>query len=151
MADLAQLLPALMPRAIAWAQARSAELAAIGRPLSAHETAIAHAVGVQQAGKVRVATLAAQPLPADPQLRTVAIQAGLLGPEMIGLTLGHSIYIRAGHESARLLAHELRHVQQYEAAGSIQAFLPLYLGQIIQHGYHDAPLEQDARAHEGAA
>ncbi len=43
----------------------------------------------------------------------------------------------------RLLRHEFRHVHQYEKAGSISAFLPIYLGQI------DAPLEADARAHEG--
>ncbi len=69
---------------------------------------------------------------------------------MVGLTLGDAVFICVGHEmNPRLLRHELRHVYQYEQAGSISAFLPLYLGQIVQFGYRNAPLEQDARAHEG--
>jgi hypothetical protein len=39
-------------------------------------------------------------------------------------------------------------VHQYEAAGSIAAFLPLYLQQIVLYGYERAPFEVDARAHE---
>jgi hypothetical protein len=48
----------------------------------------------------------------------------------------------------RLLSHECRHVHQYEAHGSIAAFLPVYLEQIATVGYRNSPLEQDARAHE---
>ena len=62
--------------------------------------------------------------------------------------LGHSIFVRAGHETARLLSHELRHVYQYERAGSIAGFLPTYLQQIIEVGYAACPLERDARGHE---
>jgi hypothetical protein len=47
-----------------------------------------------------------------------------------------------------LLSHELRHVYQYEAAGSIAAFLLNYLWQIATAGYEECPLELDARAHE---
>ena len=70
---------------------------------------------------------------------------------MVGLTLGHSIYICNGHNSPRLLSHECRHVQQYEQAGSIAAYLPKYLEQIARYGYFDAPYEVDARAHEAVA
>jgi hypothetical protein len=48
----------------------------------------------------------------------------------------------------QLLSHECRHVYQYEAAGSIAAFLPVYIEQIVEFGYDDAPFEQDARHHE---
>lgn len=54
----------------------------------------------------------------------------------------------AYRESVRLVTHELRHVHQYETAGSIAAFLPVYLQQILDYGYAHAPLEMDARAHE---
>ena len=81
-------------------------------------------------------------------LRAAALQAGLLGPGMVGLTLGYSIFIVNGHVNDRLLSHELRHVQQYERAGSIAAFLPTYLSQIVDLGYENAPFEIDARAHE---
>jgi hypothetical protein len=50
--------------------------------------------------------------------------------------------------SPSLLSHELRHIYQYEAAGSIAAFLPIYLWQIAMVGYEECPLERDARAHE---
>ena len=79
----------------------------------------------------------------------LAAQAsGLLSPNIDGLTLGHGIYIRHGQASNRLLSHEFRHVYQYEQAGSIAAFLSVYLQQILTVGYQLAPLEIDAREHE---
>jgi hypothetical protein len=42
----------------------------------------------------------------------------------------------------------LRHVYQYEMLGSINGFLPVYLQQIVEYGYYDAPLESDARDNE---
>ncbi|ARU29033.1 hypothetical protein CBR65_17170 [Cellvibrio sp. PSBB006] len=71
-----------------------------------------------------------------------------LGPDTIGLTLGYGIYLREGYITDRLLSHEFRHVQQYEVAGSVQAFIVEYIQQIFQYGYYDAPYEVDARAHE---
>jgi hypothetical protein len=50
--------------------------------------------------------------------------------------------------TSRLLAHECRHVYQYEVAGSIEAFLPLYLQQIAEFTYDRAPLELDAQVWE---
>jgi hypothetical protein len=88
------------------------------------------------------------PLPEDPALRSAAVAAGLLGPRAVGLTLGHSIFICHGYKDRRLLSHELRHVHQYEQHGSIAAFLQVYLEQIVEVGYANAPLEADARAHE---
>jgi hypothetical protein len=87
------------------------------------------------------------PVPEDPELMMAAQHTGLLGPSTAGLTLGYSIFI-AGHCTSRLLAHECRHVYQYEQAGSIAAFLPMYLNQIAEVGYDRAPFEVDARAWE---
>ena len=47
-----------------------------------------------------------------------------------------------------LLSHEFRHVYQYEQAGSIAAFLPGYLQQVVQLGYANTAFERDAEAHE---
>ena len=146
--DLAAALPALTPRAIAWAEQRASEVAASGDPLSSQDLAIARQVGVLKPEKIRVAVVARLPLPTDPMLRQAALQTGLLGPNMIGLTLGYAIYICNGHNSTRLLSHECRHVHQYEQAGSIAAYLPSYLQQVVQFGYGAAPYEVDARAHE---
>lgn len=146
--NLLQQLPRLLPGAIAWAETRAERAAAIGEPLTASEQEVARAVGVAKPELVRVETVERLPLPEDATLRAAALQAGLLGPNMTGLTLGHSIFICRGHKARRLLSHELRHVYQYEQAGSIAAFLPIYLRQALEVGYHNAPFEMDARAHE---
>jgi hypothetical protein len=146
--DLRQALPSLLPAAIAWAEARAKKAAELGIALSAAEQDLARQVGVSQPERVRVEMVDDLPLPEDPALRTAALAAGLLGPGMVGLTLGHSIFVRRGHKDRRLLSHELRHVHQYERHGSIAAFLRVYLTQIVEVGYANAPLEADARAHE---
>jgi hypothetical protein len=146
--DLAAQLPQLLPKAIAWAEARSAEITASGVPLTRVELRLAHLVGVQDPERVRILQVREIPQPQDPQLRQAVVATGFLGPRTIGLTLGYGIYIVAGHASNRLVSHECRHVYQYEMAGSIRNFLPVYLAQIAADGYEAAPLERDARAHE---
>ena len=146
--NLATELPRLLPKAIAWAEVEATAAAESGRSLDASEVRLAQSVGVSQPERVRVAVVHSLPTPEDADLRAAALLTGLLGPAMVGLTLGHSILICRGHEATSLLTHELRHVQQYENAGSIAAFLPAYLQQIVMFGYANAPLERDARAHE---
>jgi hypothetical protein len=147
--DLAAALPLLLPKAVAWAESESAKALASGIPLSTLGTSLAQSVGVRNADNIRLVVAEHLPMPSDTVLRDAAIQTGLLGPDMVGLTLGHAVFVRTGHEaSRRLLSHEFRHVYQYETAGSIAAFLPTYLNQIVAHGYFAAPLEVDARAHE---
>ena len=150
--DLRQALPALLPAAIAWAEARAKQAAEAGIALTAAEQEIARRVGVSQPARVRIETVEQLPMPEDPALRAAGLAAGLLGPGMVGLTLGHSIFLRRGtrdqRQHRRLLSHELRHVYQYERYGSIAAFLRVYLTQIVEVGYANAPLEADARAHE---
>jgi hypothetical protein len=146
--DLRQALPKLLPAAIGWAEARAKRALDAGVPLTPSEQEVARAVGVMNPELVRVEIVERLPLPEDAVLRAAALQTGLLGPGMVGLTLGHAIFICRGHKTRRLLSHELRHVHQYEQHGSIAAFLPVYLKQIVEVGYGNAPLEADARAHE---
>lgn len=146
--DLKTLLPVLLPRAIEWATTHSEEILKEGRPLSAEGIKLATAVGVSFPAKVRVSEVTTLPIPSDPQLRNIALETGLLGPGIIGLTLGYGIYIRSGCFSNKLISHECRHVYQYETAGSIDKFLPMYLQQVAMYGYRDAPFEIDARMHE---
>lgn len=148
MPDLAAVLTRLMPKAIRWAEDEAAAAQAAGTPLDDAGLRIARAVGVQCPELVRVVEARSLPFPSDPELSAAALRAGLLGPGMTGLTLGYSIFILRGHGSNRLLSHECRHVHQHEVAGSIGAFLPMYLGQIAAYGYEQAPFEVDARAHE---
>ena len=146
--DLEARLPQLLPRAVAWAEAVAAEVDLKGDPLGADGLAVASAVGVREASRVRVLQVPQLPVPEDPELQAAALATGLLGPDALGLTLGYAVLIREGELSRRLLSHECRHVHQFEQSGGIADFLPLYLQSIVECGYWDSPYEQDARAHE---
>jgi hypothetical protein len=117
-------------------------------PLNSEGIDVAMKVGVKHPEKVRVLEVSSLPLPENLILREAAISTGLIGPDMVGLTLGHSIYICSGHMTKCLLSHELRHVHQYEVFESIEGFLTEYLSQIVTYGYTDSPLEVDARSNE---
>jgi hypothetical protein len=145
---LAVLLPSLLPAAISWAERESDRGLREGAPLAGDRQDLAARAGVVRPERVRVLLVEALPQPEEPAIREAGKQAGLLAPGMIGLTLGYAIFIRRGSDSRRTISHELRHVRQYEAAGGIAAFLPVYLLQILELGYEAAPMEADARAHE---
>lgn len=149
--NLLAVLPELAPKAIAWAQDLSAVIAESGETLDEDLLALARSVGVLHPERIRILEEPTLAYPQDPALRQAAIEAGLLGPWMAGLTLGYSVYICRGQRSVRLLSHEFRHVYQYEQAGSIAAFLAAYLHQIATVGYYASPFEVDARAHEKQA
>jgi hypothetical protein len=149
--DLRSILSQLLVPAIAWAEMQSRQVQMEGQCLNPASLALAKRAGVRHPELIRVTVVDQLPLPAEPSLRQAAVETSLLGPGMVGLTLGYSIFVVQGHMTPRLLSHECRHVYQYEAAGSIAAFLPVYLEQIATVGYHRAALEQDARAHEVGA
>ena len=146
--DLESLLPVLLPRAIEWVKTQSASILESGSPLNGLGIRLAREVGVACPDRVRISVVQSLPLPDDPELRSVALETGLLGPGMVGVTFGYGIYVCNGHVTNRLISHECRHVYQYEEAGSIDAFLPVYLHQLATVGYHEAPFEIDARQHE---
>ena len=77
----------------------------------------------------------------------IARRVGVIKPENIRIGVVDGLPL-PDDASLRELSHEFRHVYQYEAAGSIAAFLPVYLQQIVAFGYANAPFEADARAHE---
>ncbi len=141
-------LPGLLPSAVEWAKREEARALASGDPLSPEELEIASRAGVRAREKIRVVVAEELPAPESPVLRAAAAEAGLLGPAMIGLTLGYAIFLRRGHEAGEALSHEFRHVYQYESRGGIAGLFPEYLAQVIEHGYADAPFEIDARNHE---
>ena len=94
--DLQALLPQLVPRAIAWAETISAEAATTGDTLSDAGLVIARLVGVQFPEQIRIVVVNQLPIPTDPELQVAALQTGMLGPTMTGLTLGYSIFICQG-------------------------------------------------------
>jgi len=146
MINLMAQLPRLLPKAVEWADRQQREILATGIPLTPAEIVMAREVGVAQPDKIRVKVVVSLPLPEDPELSAAALQTGLLGPNMTGLTLFYGIFIcKSVVGSRNLIAHECRHVQQYERYGSVAAFLQEYLFQIVTAAYFNAPFEQDAR------
>ena len=141
-------ISSLLPKAIEWAEAQSAWILENGRVLTNEERDLAIKAGVVYPERVRISEVASLPFPEDEELRQAALSLGLLGPSMVGLTLGYGIYIVEGKEF-RFVPHELRHVHQYENAGSsLSSFLTRYLQELMKYGYADAPLEIDARQYE---
>jgi hypothetical protein len=143
--DLRALLPILYSPACEWAQSQFELITRDGASLTEPELDLARRVGVQQPETVRILQVASIPLPTDPALRQAGILAGLFTPETAGLTLSYGIFIRRDcRGDQRLVAHELRHSAQYEAYGSIPSYLAVYLQQVVDVGYKNAPFEIDA-------
>jgi len=144
--DLREALPKLLPKASEWVRQQEKIILQYGLPLTDDHLRMAELAGVRFPQKIRIREVLSIPLPADPELRLAALQSGLLGPQVAGITFGYGIYlIEGGMKQTNLIAHECRHVAQYERYGSIQNFLIAYLNQIIDYGYDDAPLEIEAR------
>lgn len=131
-----------------WVEQQQHVIAKTGRALTDAEQALAKQVGVEKPEAVFIAQVPTIERPVQAELAALCQQQGFLTDDTIGLTLGYGIYIKQGHLTTRLLSHELRHVYQYEQAGSAEVFLSRYIAEIMQYGYADAPLEIDARAHE---
>jgi hypothetical protein len=147
--DLLSKLVRLMPEIVAWVKERSADINKTGNSLNERQRQIAVAVGVLHSDLVRVKAVPRIEPPQHRELAQIAADTNLINSQTGGITFGHSIYIRSDLiADERLLSHELRHVHQYENAGSIEAFLVEYVRQIAVHGYNNAPLEVDARSAE---
>lgn len=144
----ASVLKPYWPIISAWTASIQYFLPYCGRLLVAWELDVARKAGVRHPEKIKVVMVNELPFPEHPELRSLSMQYGLGGSDMVGLTVGYGVFILQGHYSKRLLSHECRHVFQYEEAGSVGEFMSRYLGEILEYGYMNSPLEQDARSHE---
>ena len=100
-------------------------------------------LAIEHPEEIRVMEVKSIPLPAPRPLVKLASRWGLPLFEPAGMTLGRGIYVLEGH--ARVLRHELVHVAQFQRLGGIEPFMRCYLAECLTHGYHDAPLEAEAR------
>ena len=91
------------------------------------------------------------PAPEDPELKQVAGEQNLIGPNTAGLTLGYGIFIVQGQLDVRLLSHECRHVYQVEVAGGLESFLAQVSSADCGSYSQPRPFELDAKQHELAA
>lgn len=133
-------------RAVTWAERESARVVQTGVPLEPRGIEIARCMGVRQPEMVRLLFVPAVPFPPDPVLRAAAERVGMIAENTAGMTLDYGIFIRDDHRrSLKLLAHELRHVTQYESSGSIAVFMDHYLRELLHFGYGPGPFEVDAQ------
>ncbi len=137
-------LAEMLPRATAWAEMQERRILEQGCSLNQQGIEVARRAGVQHPEYVRLLYVAEIPLPKEADLAQAAHEFGLITPSTGGLTIGHGIFVRQHHTSDSLVAHELKHVAQYENCGSIAAFLQTYLSEVNEHGYPQAPMEQEA-------
>jgi hypothetical protein len=135
----------ILPIAVRLARDYQSECRAHGRLLTAEECQIAEAMGVKYPGEIFLLIVDEVPPPPSFLLRALSKIAGLPFNRMGGITFGYGIIFRREHFGRQILAHECRHVYQYERMG-IGRFLDEYLRQVLTHGYQHAPLEIDARA-----
>ncbi len=134
----------LMPAALALILDTEANALAKGRPLRPDEIALARRVGVAAPQRVRIVEESAMPDQGEPMLAGLIRKLGAGNPRMWGLTARYGIVFKT-RPTKPLLAHELRHVAQYERLG-LDAFARRYITELLVVGYALAPLETDAKA-----
>ena len=140
-------LNAMLPRAAVWAeqQERFILLHRDSLALTSDDQAVARRAGVQRPEAIRVLPVVEIPLPEEADLRQAAGAFNLITPATDGMTIGHGIFIKVGClPDRKLIAHEIRHVAQYEHHGSILAFLQRYLWEVNEYTYPANPMEQEA-------
>jgi hypothetical protein len=143
--DLSKQLSTLISLASSWAEIQSNNILRFGIGLNENQLELARIVGVQKPDQIRVMLIRKIPVPEDEILRTVCKQLNFLGPDTEGLTLYYGIFIKKGLQlNRKLLAHEFRHVAQYEQHPSITSYLSIYIPELLKYGYTNAPLEVDA-------
>lgn len=127
-----------------WASATVKLYQRDSRTLTESETKIALDVGVANPEKIRVIEIKHIPEPEINMLVELRMQNGFRFSHTAGLSLGYLVFIKNGLKSDHLLAHEFRHVCQFEEIGSQEKMIERYLQEIIKFGYQNAPLEIDA-------
>lgn len=137
------LLPYVLPMVVDLAHERNHDCYNRGRKLTDSEISIARAVGVREPGRVRLLLVDSIPPPKSFTLRHLAKLIGMDISKAQGITFIYGITIRKDSESLTILAHELRHVEQYEMFG-VENFLDRYLREVITYGYVYSWPEVDA-------
>ena len=95
--------------------------------------------------RVKIFKVPQIPFPKHPVLKAAAEATQLITPSTVGLTLRYGIFIHSDYsDDRRLIVHELVHTSQYEKLGGFLPFLQKYLLEVINMGYPEAPLEQEA-------
>ncbi len=132
-----------------WAEGQARHIESRGRLLSDEERSRAARIGVRAPERIRILFVPVVPFPDSPSIKAIVDRVGIRSETSAGMTLGYGIFIRADQKYRNdILPHELRHVAQYECAGSIREFMHFYLKELLHFGYGYGPLEIDAKSWE---
>lgn len=138
----------LKPIIIDWIYAQERIIQESGFELNEAGVRLARTVGVSYPEKIKVMLIDEIPQIDNVKIRSLAKSLGMLRQPALGMTFGHSIYIANGKGSTRLYSHEFRHVFQCEQYPTLADYASEYISQLLEFGYHRAPLEIDARESE---
>jgi len=143
--DLNELL-AQLPKAVAWVESQEAGILLHGVALNEAQLAAAREIGVGEPERVRLMEVDSIPVPEDPALQALCRKHEIITEQTFGLSCRYGIYLRAGYlDHLPMIAHELKHTEQYERLGGIAGFLTRYLTECLEYGYSHAPLEKEAQ------
>jgi len=134
-----------------WSETQQRRILSTGVALDTAQSADAKRIGVAHPERVRLLEVPEMPSPEDSIFTEIVGRARLIAPDIEAITVGYGIYIHSGYWGVRsLVAHELVHVAQVEKLGGIRQFYEHYLGECIQYGYPNGPMEQEAMKMEAA-
>ena len=143
--DLMALLPTLLPKAVAWVQAAAAQALEAGACGAPAWCDAARAVGVADPERIRIVLVEQLPCPTTrssarlPSSSDYSARIWLASRSATRSTCGKTGSRRVCCCTNAVMCTSTR-------AGGIPAFLPVYLFQVLEYGYANAPLEVDARA-----
>lgn len=115
-----------------------------GIPLSEKFKNIALEAGVKNVDSIHILEIDNIPVPMVKGIQRLIDINQLNDKSIKGLALGYDIILEKNY-STIFLAHELRHVAQFELFNSFEDFITIYLKEIEKFGYGKGPLERDAK------
>ena len=139
------LYPATFRRIANWATKRSKFICTHGAWLTSDLIDLATKMGVAHPEKIRIYSSSTATLIDDDKVNKLLLKFGFSADRTCALTLFHSIALnKACAKNLVILAHQFRHVAQFESCGSLELYLENYLMEIAYFGYGKGPLEVDA-------
>jgi hypothetical protein len=142
-------LDQLVLRITIWAETQARLVLENGRPLDGFGFRMAIGAGVQHPEEVLLLTVSKMPTSEDVHLRQALEQFSIVTPSTKGLTIGYNVFLLQGSSSNRQLAHQLKHVVQFERCRGIPGFFEKYISEVNEYGSARAPLEAEALAFRG--
>lgn len=134
------------PIAAMWVGHHEVVIRCTGRKLSLRELAHCRRLGIRQPENIRIKIVPRVPSPVPSWIEQLCQAIGFPVGAAAGICFRYGIYIDQNYSgNIEIVFHELVHTMQYERLGSLNEFLRQYIFECLHYGYHDSPLEIEAR------